>query len=156
MAGRTTVEWHHVRNDEISASVQIDGDFRPTAVAQDGKLVALIDSAGTTTTVVLATPGEGEVRRWTFDAVLVPEAFANAFETGSDLPIGVFVIEYLAANTYRVRVIDTKTGSSGPTAEPARQEPDRRRDHDRSQPHRGVRTEQPAAVHAVSGRHRRR
>ena len=113
MAGRTTVEWHHLRNDEISASVQIDGDFRPTAVAQDGKLVALIDSAGTTTTVVLATPGEGEVRRWTFDAVLVPEAFANAFETGSDLPMGVFVIEYLAANTYRVRVIDTKTGTLG-------------------------------------------
>ena len=113
MAGRTMVEWHHLRNDEISASVQIDGDFRPTAVAQDGKLVALIDSSGTTTTVVLATPSEGEVRRWTFDAVLVPEAFANAFEIGSDLPMGVFVIEYLAANTYRVRIIDTKFGTLG-------------------------------------------
>ena len=113
MAGRTMVEWHHLRNDEISAAVQIDGDFRPTAVAQDGKLVALIGSSGTTTTVVLATPSEGEVRRWTFDAVLVPEAFANAFETGSNLPMGVFVIEYLAANTYRVRIIDTKTGTLG-------------------------------------------
>lgn len=113
MAGRTMVEWHHLRNDEISASVQVDGDFRPTAVAQDGKLVALIGSSGTSTTVVLATPSEGEVRRWTFDAVLVPEAFANAFETGSDLPMGVFVIEYLAAHTYRVRVIDTKTGTLG-------------------------------------------
>jgi hypothetical protein len=113
MAGRTMVEWHHLRNDEISASVQIDGDFRPTAVAQDGKLVALIGSSGTSTTVALVTPSDGEVRRWTFDAVLVPEAFANAFETGSDLPMGVFVIEYLAANTYRVRVIDTKTGTLG-------------------------------------------
>jgi hypothetical protein len=113
MAGRTMVEWHHLRNDEISAAVQIDGDFRPTAVAQDGKLVALIGSSATTTTVVLATPSEGEVRRWTFDAVLVPEAFANAYETGSDLPMGVFVIEYLAAHTYRVRVIDTKTGALG-------------------------------------------
>ena len=47
------VEWHHLRNDEISASVQIEGDFRPTAVAQDGKLVALVGSSGTTTTVVL-------------------------------------------------------------------------------------------------------
>ena len=112
-AGRTMVEWHHLRNDEISASVQIDGDFRPTAVAQDGKLVALIGSSGPTTTVVLATPSAGEVRRWTFDAVLVPEAFANAFETGSDVPMGVFVIEYLAANTYRVRIIDTKTGTLG-------------------------------------------
>ncbi|MEY2523110.1 MAG: hypothetical protein QOJ66_1675 [Ilumatobacteraceae bacterium] len=113
MSGRTTVDWHLLRNDSITASVQIDGDFHPTAVAQDGKLVALIDSSGTSTTVVLATPDGGEVRRWTFDAVLVPEAFANAFETGSDLPMGVFVIEYLAANTYRVRVIDTKAGTLG-------------------------------------------
>jgi hypothetical protein len=113
MAGRTMVEWHHVRNDEISASIQIDGDFHPTAVAQDGKLVALVGSTPTSTTVVLATPSQGEVRRWTFDAVLVPEAFANAFDTGSDVPMGVFVIEYLAANTYRVRVIDTATGTLG-------------------------------------------
>ena len=113
LAGRTTVQWHHLSDDEISASTEIDGDFRPTAVAQDGELVALIGSTATSTTVVLATPSHGEVRRWTFDAVLVPEAFANAFETGSDLPMGVFVIEYLAANTYRVRVIDTKTGTLG-------------------------------------------
>ena len=114
MAGRTMVEWHHLRNDEISASVQIDGDFHPTAVAQDGKLVALVGSSGTTTTVVLATPSAGEMRRWTFDAVLVPEAFANAFDpTGDGLPMGVFVIEYLAADTYRVRVIDTATGTLG-------------------------------------------
>ena len=114
MAGRTMVEWHHLRNDEISASVQIDGDFHPTAVAQDGKLVALVGSSGTTTTVVLVTPSEGEMRRWTFDTVLVPEAFANAFDpAGEGLPMGVFVIEYLAANTYRVRVIDTATGILG-------------------------------------------
>jgi hypothetical protein len=113
MAGRTTIEWHHVRTDEISASVQIDGDFRPSAVAQDGKLVALIGSTATSTTVVLATPSGGEERRWTFDATLVPEAFANAYETGSELPIGVFVIEYLDTNTYRVRVIDTATGELG-------------------------------------------
>src|SRR6478672_9504200 len=96
-AGRTMVEWHHLRNDQISAQLQLDGDLRPTAVAQDGKLVALVGSSGTTTTVVLATPSKGEVRRWQFDAVLVPEAFSNAFEAGGDgLPIGVFVIEYLA------------------------------------------------------------
>ncbi len=113
MAGRTTIEWHHVRTDQISASVQIEGDFRPTAVAQDGKLVALIGSTATSTTVVLATPSGGEERRWTFDATLVPEAFANAYEPGGDLPIGVFVIEYLDTNTYRVRVIDTATGQLG-------------------------------------------
>jgi hypothetical protein len=114
MAGRTMVEWHHLRNDEISAAVQIDGDFHPTAVAQDGKLVALVGSSGSTTTVVLATPAEGEMRRWTFDTVLVPEAFANAFDpAGEGLPMGVFVIEYLAADTYRVRVIDTATGTLG-------------------------------------------
>ncbi len=114
MAGRTMVEWHNVRTDEISAAVQIDGKFRPTAVAQDGRLVALIGSAATTTTVVLATPSDGELRRWSFDSVLVPEAFANAFDSaGAGLPIGVFVIEYLAATTYRVRVIDTATGQLG-------------------------------------------
>lgn len=113
LAGISTIEWHHVRNDQISASVQIKGEVRPTAISQDGKLVALIGTAGTQTTVVLATPSEGEVRRWTFDAVLVPEAFSNVFAEGSDLPVGVFVIEYLATNTYRVRVIDTATGQLG-------------------------------------------
>src|SRR4029079_14074131 len=92
----------------------LDGVLRPTAVAQDGKLVALVGSSGTTTTVVLATPSKGEVRRWQFDSVLVPEAFSNAFQEGGDgLPIGVFVIEYLAEHTYRVRVIDTTSGELG-------------------------------------------
>ncbi len=112
--GVTTVDWHDVRTDAVSASIRIDGEFRPAAVAQDGKLVTLISSAETSTTVVLATPSQGEVRRWSFDAVVVPEAFANAFEPGSEgLPIGVFAIEYLAADTYRVRVIDTATGNLG-------------------------------------------
>lgn len=112
--GRTTVDWHDVRTDAVSASIQIDGEFHPAAVAQDGRLAALISSAETSTTVVLATPSQGEMRRWTFDSVVVPEAFANAFDpAGAGLPIGVFVIEYLAANTYRVRVIDTATGQLG-------------------------------------------
>jgi hypothetical protein len=114
MSGRTMVEWHDVRTDVISSGVQIDGDFHPTAVAQDGKLVALVGSAGTSTTVVLATPSDGELRRWTFDSVLVPEAFANAFDpAGAGLPVSIFVIEYLAEHTYRVRVIDTATGQLG-------------------------------------------
>ncbi|HZX53924.1 MAG TPA: hypothetical protein VFE86_04550 [Ilumatobacteraceae bacterium] len=113
-AGRTLVEWHHLRNDAISATAQLDGELRPTAVAQDGKLVALVGSSGTTTTVVLATPSKGEVRRWQFDSVLVPEAFSNVFQEGVDgLPMGVFVIEYLAEHTYRVRVIDTTSGQLG-------------------------------------------
>jgi hypothetical protein len=114
MGGRTMVEWHQVRNDEIAPPVMLDGDFRPAALAQDGKLAALISSGTTSTTVVLATPSGGEVRRWTFDSVIVPEAFANAFDPAGDgLPIGVFVIEYLAKDTYRVRVIDTATGQLG-------------------------------------------
>jgi len=113
VAGVSTIEWHSVRTDQISATQRIDGELRPTAISQDGKLVALIGNVGGKTTVVLATPSKGEVRRWTFDAILVPEAFANAFETGSELPIGVFVIEYLDTNTYRVRVIDTATGELG-------------------------------------------
>jgi hypothetical protein len=112
--GRTMIEWHHVRTDVISAAIQIDGHMRPTAVAQDGKLVALIGVVGNKTTVVLVTPSKGEIRRWTFDAILVPEAFSNIFETAAaDVPMGVFVIEYLDTNTYRVRIIDTATGTLG-------------------------------------------
>ncbi|MEP7114119.1 MAG: hypothetical protein ABI862_12705 [Ilumatobacteraceae bacterium] len=114
MGGRTTIEWHNLATDQITASIQIDGDFHPTAVAQDGKLVALVGSTATSTTVVLATPSSGEMRRWSFDGVVVPEAFGNAFEpNGAGLPIGVFAIEYLSADTYRVRVIDTATGQLG-------------------------------------------
>jgi hypothetical protein len=111
-AGTTTIEWHDLTNDAVTASVRIDGEFRPTAVDQDGQLVALISSQTTSTTVVLATPSGGELHRWTFDSVVVPEAFANAASVDG-LPIGVFVIEYLAAHTYRVRVIDTSTGLLG-------------------------------------------
>jgi hypothetical protein len=112
--GRTMIEWHHVRTDVISAAIQIDGHMRPTAVAQDGKLVALIGVVGNKTTVVLVTPSKGEISRWTFDAILVPEAFSNIFETAAaDVPMGVFVIEYLDTNTYRVRIIDTATGTLG-------------------------------------------
>ncbi|MEP7203894.1 MAG: hypothetical protein ABI894_14890 [Ilumatobacteraceae bacterium] len=114
MHGRTMIEWHDVKTDIISGELQVDGEFRPAAVSQDGKLVALIGTTPTSTTVVLATPSGGEMRRWTFDGLLVPEAFANAYEPNGDgLPIGVFVIEYLDTNTYRVRVIDTATGELG-------------------------------------------
>jgi hypothetical protein len=112
-AGVSTIEWHDVRTDQVSASIQIEGEVRPTAIAEDGKLVALLGTVGKTSTVVLATPSKGELRRWTFDSLLVPEAFSNAFEPGADVPIGVFVIEYLDTNTYRVRVIDTATGQLG-------------------------------------------
>ena len=111
-AGATTIEWHDLTNDALTASIRIDGDFRPAAVAQDGQLAALISSAPSSTTVVLATPSGGEVRRWTFNSVVVPEAFANAASVDG-LPIGVFVIEYLATHIYRVRVIDTTTGDLG-------------------------------------------
>jgi hypothetical protein len=114
-------------------------------------LVALVGSSGTTTTVVLATPSKGEVRRWQFDSVLVPEAFSNAFQEGGDgLPIGVFVIEYLAEHTYRVRVIDTASGELGL--------PLNLRDKSQTvdevmtavEPHSRVRAQQPIALHSVS------
>jgi hypothetical protein len=112
--GKTTIRWHDLMTDAITAEVTVDGEFRATAVEQRGKIVALIDPADGSTTVVLATPEQGEMRRWTFPTVVVPEAFANAFAPeGNGLPIGVFVIEYLAADTYRVRVIDTASGQLG-------------------------------------------
>ncbi len=110
--GITTVEWHDLTNDAVTASIQVAGELHPTAVAQDGQVVALISSAPTSTTVVLATPAGGELRRWSISSVVVPEAFADAASVDG-LPIGVFVIEYLATHTYRVRVIDTTTGELG-------------------------------------------
>ena len=78
-------------------------------------MVALIGSSGT-----IDDRGAWRRRRrerfvdGQFDAVLVPEAFANAFRrSATDLPIGVFVIEYLAEHTYRVRVIDTRPAQLG-------------------------------------------
>lgn len=110
--GSTTVRWHELATDAVTATIEVKGEFRPTAVAQDGSLVALVSSSAKSTIVVLASPTSGEVRRWSFDAVVVPEAFADAGYIGG-LPIGVFVIEYLAEHTYRVRVIDTTTGALG-------------------------------------------
>jgi len=112
--GRTMIEWHDIRTDIITGELQIDGEFRAAAVAQDGKLVALIGTPTKSTSVVLVTPSGGEMRRWVFDGVVVPEAFSNAYAPNGDgLPIGVFVIEYLDTSTYRVRVIDTATGALG-------------------------------------------
>lgn len=112
--GQTTIRWHDLKTDAITAEVTIPGEFRPTAVEQGGEIVALIDPAEESTTVVLATPAKGEMRRWRFDSVVVPEAFANGFDLAGDgLPIGVFAIEHLAENTYRVRVIDAATGTLG-------------------------------------------
>ena len=94
-----------------------------TASATDlsGRIVALtrstsIESAGTE--VVIAT-SKGEAFRRSYDSDLLPEGFATAFV--SELPIGMFVIEYLEPppddrtdpRRYRVRVIDTATGELG-------------------------------------------
>ena len=94
--------------------MQIDGDFRPTAVAQDGKLVALIGIDGNIDDRRAGDAGAGrdaplDVRRSARSRGIRQRVRPN----GDGPPMGVFVIEYLAANTYRVRVIDTATGSSG-------------------------------------------
>lgn len=106
----STIEWHDLATGSVTTSVTVAGQLHPAAVTQDGKLVALFQSGGGFTIVVLVSPTSGELRRWTIDADVVPEAFANAYSEDG-LPIGVFVLEYLAAHTYRVRVIDTATGT---------------------------------------------
>jgi hypothetical protein len=112
--GQTMVEWHDLRTDVVTATQRIAGDLHPTAVSQDGEVVALIDSLAASTTVVLATAERGEARRWNIDAVVVPEAFSSVADLGAErLPYSVYVIEYLAAHTYRVRVIPTETGQLG-------------------------------------------
>ncbi len=115
----TVVEWRDSRTAEVIASTSIAGTLRPVAVDATDKVVALIDGdpadhTRLSTTIVLADAVHGELRRWSFLAALVPEAFANFFtEEGSGLPGGVFTIEYLDASTYRVRIIDTASGELG-------------------------------------------
>jgi hypothetical protein len=118
LADGTLVEWRNAATSEIIGSATIAGDFHPVAIDPTDKIVALVDGdpadhARASTTVVLVDAAHGELKRWTFSGAIVPEAFANFFSDASGLPGGVFVIEYLGATTYRVRVIDPADGTLG-------------------------------------------
>ena len=116
--GSTRVEWHRVPTGDLLAGHVIDGDLTVSAVSSDGTLAALTDAepGGTSTTsnIVVVNRNDGVLGQWSLAGNVVPEAFANAYVAeGNGMPIGVFAIEYLKADVYRVRVIDTATGELG-------------------------------------------
>lgn len=116
--GSTRVEWHRVPTGELLAGHVVDGDLTVSAVSSDGTLAALTDAepGGTSTTsnIVVVNRNDGVLGQWSLAGNVVPEAFANAYVAeGNGMPIGVFAIEYLKPDVYRVRVIDTATGELG-------------------------------------------
>lgn len=118
-AAGSLIEWRDTGTAEVIGSTLVAGDVQPVAVDATDTVVALIDGDPNdhrrgSTTVVLADAAHGELRRWTIAGAVVPEAFSNVYVPESPgVPAGVFTIEYLAENSYRVRVIDTVTGQMG-------------------------------------------
>lgn len=116
--GSTRVEWHRVPTGELLSGHVVDGDLTVSAVSSDGTLAALTDAepGGTSTmsNIVVVNRNDGVLGQWSLAGNVVPEAFANAYVAeGNGMPIGVFAIEYLEPDVYRVRVIDTATGELG-------------------------------------------
>jgi hypothetical protein len=113
----TDVSWHDLVTGSVTTTITLPGELTVRALDPAGQLVALTASpAPGNTEVVIAGLG-GELFRRTYDVELLPEGFANVWDTGP-LPIGMFVIEYLdappddpaAPRTYRVRVISLPDG----------------------------------------------
>lgn len=110
-----TVAWLDVSTGETLAAFDVGSDLRVTAVSSSGELAVLADAqvGGTarSTHVVAVDRRAGVLGDWSVPGNLVPEAFADAFAgDGSGLPIGIFVIEYVRPEVYRVRVLDTASG----------------------------------------------
>ena len=110
-----TVAWLDVSTGETLAAFDIGSDLRVTAVSSSGDLAVLADAqvGGTAaaTHIVAVDRRAGVLGDWSVPGNLVPEAFADAFDgDGNGLPIGIFVIEYVRPEVYRVRVLDTVTG----------------------------------------------
>jgi hypothetical protein len=111
-----TVAWRDVSADETLAAFDVGSDLRVRAVSGSGDLAVLSDAqvGGTapSTHVVAVDRRAGVLGDWMVPGNLVPEAFADAFAgDGSGLPIGIFVIEYVRPEVYRVRVLDTASGA---------------------------------------------
>ena len=124
-AGDTKVAWDSVPSMEVVGGTVLEGEELEVATTQaDGRIAALVDPASpalagaiaggrSSTTVVIASPREGEVARFELDGNVVPEAFGSTPGPGG-LPAQIFMLEYLPAEAptrYRVRVLDTATGA---------------------------------------------
>ena len=112
----TELTWHDLTTGVGSAPTRIAGTLTATALDPNAQIVALTATPAPGHTEIVIAGADGERFRRTYDAELLPEGFANAWES-TELPIGLFVIEYLdrstgltGPRTYQVRVIDLLTG----------------------------------------------
>ena len=110
-----TVAWFDSSTGETLAAVDIGPALRVSAVSSSGDLAVLTDAkaggAAASSHIVAVDRRTGTLGDWTMPGNLVPEAFSDAFpDGGNGLPIGIFVIEYIRPDVYRVRVLDTISG----------------------------------------------
>lgn len=113
----TTVRWTALADGTVENETALAGDLTAIATDPTAKVVALT-AAGPAGTEVVITGRDGEMFRKAYDTELLPEGFSDIYNDSSDLPIGLFVIEYLdpppaepgAPRRYRVRVVDTTSG----------------------------------------------
>ena len=114
----TTVTWSDLSDGATTDSATLDGDLTAVATDPTAKVVALTGAGPDGTEIVISGRG-GELFRQAYNTELLPEGFSNVYTESSELPIGLFVVEYLdpppsepeAPRRYRVRVLDTVTGA---------------------------------------------
>ena len=113
----TTVRWTALADGAVEDEVDLDGDLTAVATGPTAQIVALTGAAAGGTEIVIAAR-DGERFRHSYTSELLPEGFSDIFVDSSDVPAGLFVIEYLdpppaeanAPRRYRVRVVDTTSG----------------------------------------------
>jgi hypothetical protein len=111
-----TVAWIDPATGTVAEQFDVDDGLRVTTVSSTGDLAVLSDAAGggtaASTHIVAVDRRGGVIGQWQLPGNLVPEALADAYTPeGNGLPIGIFVIEYVRPDVYRVRVLDTMTGT---------------------------------------------
>ncbi len=121
--GDTKVGWTSVADGELLGGTIFEGDeLESSATELGGHLAAFVNPAApvegaiagarSTSTVVIASPTDGELWRAELDGNFVPEAFGQR-RAANGLPTQLFLLEYFPAEAprfYRVRVLSTETG----------------------------------------------
>ena len=116
----TTITWTTLADGAVENETEVHGVLTAIATDPTAKVVALTAPVLGGTEIVI-TGRDGELFRRMYDTELLPEGFSDVYVDGSDMPIGLFVIEYLdplpttdgAPRRYRVRVLDTTSGQLG-------------------------------------------
>ncbi len=122
--GHTKVAWDSIPDGRVIGGTVIEEQvLEVSATELNGQLAALVNPAepiddaiaGTrdTSTIVIASPIEGEMWRIELAGNFVPEAFGRKHDSAG-LPTQLFLLEYFPADApvfYRVRVLSTETGA---------------------------------------------